>query len=259
MGGELPGEPVGLLAMDGVAGAVDDDQARRPGMAAATDSARGRPVWSRAPAITVVGTAIRGEVARASAAMTPWPAPRRLAARPCGSLRRRPARISVARSPREGARSVANSGSASQRSVNAAMPSVSSSCARRSSAARRSPRAAASAMPADGLSSTRLRTTSGVVERQPQRHARPEAVADDVGRGERLRAQERGEVGRLPLHRVARRVARRVRGAVAQEVHRDGLGQPLQGRPERLPVGAAAREPVEQQHRRPERRSARTA
>ena len=132
---------------------------RADGMAAATDSARGRPAWSRAPEITVTGTAIPGSRSW-SGAITPWPAPRRLVARPRGSFARRPARI-PARASAGNARSVANKGSASQRSTNASMPSVSSSSARRSSATRRSSRATGSATPADGPSSTRLRTTSG--------------------------------------------------------------------------------------------------
>ena len=57
-------------------------------------------------------------------------------------------------------------------------------------------------MPADGLSSTSDATTSGCVERQPERDPCPEASSRRRGPGQAGRAQDPGQVRRLPLHRV---------------------------------------------------------
>ena len=150
----------------------------RRGCRAATDSARAQPV-----AIQRAGDdQRRGARPRPrrswSGSMAPCPAPRRLAARPAGRLRRRSARRRAAR-PDGSAAWLAKTGSRSHSSTNASIPSRSSAIgAAPRRAARRAARSAGSRSPPTGSRGRGVATTVGCGDRQPQGDPRAERVAE---------------------------------------------------------------------------------
>ena len=175
---------------------------RAPGIAAATRSARGRPIGVELAGDDERRDGDRGRRSN-SGAIAPWPARRRLAASPAGSLPRRIARTRAARS---------GAGVRRRRTRDCAPTRRRTPRSRRPRAARPAPRPRPGGRrarprigrPADGLSSTRRSTTSGCVDREPERDARPERVADDVRRGGVASVEQRRQrVGRrLDRHRL---------------------------------------------------------
>ena len=182
--------------------------------------------------------------------MLPWPAPRSDAASPCAIVAR--ARlVDAARAAPAAARPrLANSGCASQARTNAAIPSRSSSRASASSWSRRG-RARV------GIGDARRRAQQhqrahdvGSVDGQPKRDPGTQRVAHHVA-GAAPSQRAAGQVGCLALEGVAAGSAGGIGATVAQQVDRDAAWHGSERGQERLPVGGAAGEAVEEEHGRP--------
>ena len=159
-------------------------------------------------------------------------------------------RGSARRGPAAGRPGSRRCGCASHSATKAGMPSRSILSARASSAARRSLRAAGSAMPGEGLSRTSRADDVGMRDREAERDPGAERVADDVGGRGAEAAEDRGQVVGRPLDGHAARVGG-VGSAVARQVHDDDPERACERRGMTRPRRAAAREAMDQQQRRP--------
>ena len=196
--------------------------------------------------MTSVGTAIVGRRSN-SGAIAPWPAWRRLAASPAGSL---PRRISRTRAARSGSSAVAGEHGVALPLVDEALDAVGLDARGEGlvggpagGALGLGRQAGGRALEDEAIHGVR------VGDREPQRDARPQRVADDVRRDGVARGEQRGQRvrGRLDGHRLGWRVGAAVTGEARDEdpVTPDEVVAVL------VPGRARAGEPVEQQDRVP--------
>ena len=125
-----------------------------------------------------------------------------------------------------------------------------------SSSSRRACRAGSSAIPGDAETITARATTSGVLDRELQREASAEGVADDAAAAGRGEDGRRGPRRTRPASRGLSSAGSRAGLAVPGQVDRDAAVRAREDRGDGGPVAPAAHEAVQQQDGRRRRRAA---